>query len=110
VSDRTLLELQAWGARPQMLSNAIRGHMAKLGIISAKSRNGTTELLEIIANQEDNRIPAVNMQLSRQRSERSRNTSMSGTGRVNKADGRMAALSAATARRASIERVITPPD
>jgi hypothetical protein len=42
-----------------MLSNAIRGHMAKLGIISAKSRNGTTELLEIIANQEDNRIPAV---------------------------------------------------
>ena len=32
-----------------MLSNAIRGHMAELGIISAKGRNGTAELLEIIA-------------------------------------------------------------
>ena len=31
-----------------MLSNAIRGHMAELGIISAKGRNGTVELLEII--------------------------------------------------------------
>jgi len=28
-----------------MLSNAIRGHMAELGIISAKGRNGTAELL-----------------------------------------------------------------
>src|SRR5262245_7445415 len=27
-----------------MLSNAIRGHMAELGIISAKGRNGTAEL------------------------------------------------------------------
>src|SRR5690348_3229058 len=33
-----------------MLSNAIRGHMAKLGIISAKGRNGTAELLKIIAD------------------------------------------------------------
>jgi len=33
-----------------MLSNAIRGHMAELGIISAKGRNGTAELLKIIAN------------------------------------------------------------
>src|SRR5215813_14260728 len=31
-----------------MLSNAIRGHMAELGIISAKGRNGTAELLQII--------------------------------------------------------------
>jgi transposase len=42
-----------------MLSNAIRGHMAELGIISAKGRNGTAELLEIIADPDDNRIPAV---------------------------------------------------
>ena len=41
-----------------MLSNAIRGHMAEFGIISAKGRNGTAELLEIIANADD-RIPAV---------------------------------------------------
>jgi transposase len=40
-----------------MLSNAIRGHMAELGIISAKGRNGTAELLKIIANAEDDRIP-----------------------------------------------------
>jgi transposase len=39
-----------------MLSNAIRGHMAELGIISAKGRNGTAELLKIIANEKD-RIP-----------------------------------------------------
>jgi transposase len=42
-----------------MLSNAIRGHMAELGIISVKGRNGTAELLEIIANADDERIPAV---------------------------------------------------
>ena len=42
-----------------MLSNAIRGHMAELGIISAKGRNGTAELLKIIANAEDDRIPAA---------------------------------------------------
>ena len=40
-----------------MLSNAIRGHLAELGIISAKGRNGTAELLAIIANQQDDRIP-----------------------------------------------------
>ena len=39
-----------------MLSNAIRGHMAELGIISVKGRKGTAELLEIIANAG---IPAV---------------------------------------------------
>ena len=42
-----------------MLSNAIRGHMAELGIVSAKGRNGTAELLEVIANAHDDRIPAI---------------------------------------------------
>src|SRR3974390_1181428 len=42
-----------------MLSNAIRGHMAELGIISAKGRNGTAELLKIIANVADDRIPPI---------------------------------------------------
>src|ERR1700731_2710389 len=42
-----------------MLSNAIRGHMAEFGIISAKGRNGTAELLEVIANAKDDRIPAT---------------------------------------------------
>jgi len=41
-----------------MLSNAIRGHLAELGIISAKGRNGTAELLKVIANEEDDCIPA----------------------------------------------------
>ena len=40
-----------------MLSNALRGHLAELGIVSAKGRNGTAELLGIIA---DGRVsPAV---------------------------------------------------
>ena len=42
-----------------MLSNAIRRHMAELGIICAKGRNGTAELLRIIADEHDDRIPAV---------------------------------------------------
>src|SRR5438477_8885538 len=42
-----------------MLSNAIRGHLAELGIIAAKGRNGTAELLTIIATEEDDRIPTV---------------------------------------------------
>src|SRR6266568_3355877 len=42
-----------------MLSNAIRRHMAELGIISAKGRNGTAELLKVIANEDDDRIPAA---------------------------------------------------
>jgi transposase len=42
-----------------MLSNAIRGHMAELGIMSAKGRNGTAELLQVIANAEDDRLPPV---------------------------------------------------
>jgi transposase len=40
-----------------MLSNAIRGHLAELGLIAAKGRNGTAELLKIIASTEDNRVP-----------------------------------------------------
>jgi transposase len=40
-----------------MLSNAIRGHLAELGIVSAKGRNGTSELLGIIADVADNRVP-----------------------------------------------------
>ncbi len=42
-----------------MLSNAIRGHMAELGIISAKGRNSTAELLKIIADADDGCIPSV---------------------------------------------------
>jgi transposase len=42
-----------------MLSNAIRGHMAEFGIISAKGRNGTAELLGVIANAQDDRVPPV---------------------------------------------------
>jgi transposase len=42
-----------------MLSNAIRGHMAELGIVSAKGRNGTAKLIEIINNSEDGRIPVA---------------------------------------------------
>src|SRR5262252_5753527 len=40
-----------------MISNALRGHLAELGIVSAKGHNGTAELLRIIA---DRRVtPAV---------------------------------------------------
>ena len=39
-----------------MLSNALRGHLAELGIVSAKGRNGTAELLRIIADGADNRV------------------------------------------------------
>src|SRR6516225_3424144 len=42
-----------------MLSNAIRGHMAEFGIISAKGRNGTAELLQIVGDAADDCIPAV---------------------------------------------------
>src|SRR6202453_3160881 len=41
-----------------MLSNALRGHLAELGIVSAKGRNGTGELLRIIADAEDHRVPS----------------------------------------------------
>src|SRR3974390_3864350 len=36
-----------------MLSNAIRGHLAELGVIAAKGRNGTAELLQIIGDLTD---------------------------------------------------------
>ena len=39
-----------------MLSNALRGHLAELGIVSAKGRNGTGELLRILADTEDHRL------------------------------------------------------
>jgi transposase len=42
-----------------MLSNAIRGHLSELGIVSAKGRNGTGELLEIITDDADRRIPLL---------------------------------------------------
>jgi transposase len=42
-----------------MLSNAMRGHLAELGTISAKGRNGTAELFKIIADEKDGRIPAA---------------------------------------------------
>jgi transposase len=42
-----------------MLSNAMRGHLAELGILSAKGRHGTAALLEIIADTKDNRVPLV---------------------------------------------------
>ncbi len=41
-----------------MLSNALRGHLAELGVVSAKGRNGTAELLKIIADAEDRRVPS----------------------------------------------------
>jgi transposase len=41
-----------------MLSNALRGHLAELGIVSAKGRNGTAELLGIIADSGDDRLPS----------------------------------------------------
>ena len=40
-----------------MLSNALRGHLAELGVVAAKGRNGTGELLGIIADAEDHRVP-----------------------------------------------------
>jgi transposase len=41
-----------------MLSNALRGHLAELGVVSAKGRNGTAELLRIIVDTADQRVPA----------------------------------------------------
>jgi transposase len=40
-----------------MLSNALRGHLAELGVVSAKGRNGTGELLRIVADSADKRVP-----------------------------------------------------
>jgi len=41
-----------------MLSNALRGHLAELGVVSARGSNGTAELLRIIADSADNRVPS----------------------------------------------------
>src|ERR1700680_2702435 len=41
-----------------MLSNALRGHLAELGVVSAKGRDGTGELLGIIADGADIRVPS----------------------------------------------------
>ena len=41
-----------------MLSNALRGHLAELGIVSAKGRHGTAELLRITADGADQRVPS----------------------------------------------------
>jgi hypothetical protein len=65
-------------------------------MISAKGRNGTVELLEVITNQEDDRIPAVARfsleVLARQYAAIAadwslRSVSMAGTDRVRKAGG-----------------------
>ena len=48
-----------WSGNASNSINALRGHLAELGIISAKGRNGTAELLKVIANAEDDRIPPV---------------------------------------------------
>jgi len=81
-----------------MLSNAIRGHLAELGVVSAKGRNGMAELLGIITNERSNCIPATarsvsrflpgNTQRSLQRSAPSRSISMPGTARVKPAGAR----------------------
>jgi transposase len=42
-----------------MLSNAMRGHLAELGIVSAKGRNGTGELLRIMSDSTDSRLSPV---------------------------------------------------
>jgi transposase len=39
-----------------MLSNALRGHLAELGIVSAKGRNGISQLAGIIADAADDRV------------------------------------------------------
>jgi hypothetical protein len=44
------------GAPAHDVSNALRGHLAELGIVSAKGRNGTAELLRIITVGADSRV------------------------------------------------------
>jgi transposase len=39
------------------LINALRAHMAELGIVAAQGREGVKELVKIIANQQDARLP-----------------------------------------------------
>jgi Transposase len=78
-----------------MLSNAIRGHMAELGIISAKAATErpscwrSLRAHRMIVFQRPrglaSRFLLANTQMSRQRSVPSRSASMPGTGRVKKA-------------------------
>jgi transposase len=39
------------------LINALRAHMAELGIVAAQGREGVKELLKIIASEQDARLP-----------------------------------------------------
>ena len=39
------------------LINALRAHMAELGIVAAQGREGVKELLKIVASEEDERMP-----------------------------------------------------
>ena len=39
--------------------NAIRGHMAEFGIVAAGGRNGVEQLLAIVADAGDQRVPEV---------------------------------------------------
>ena len=39
------------------LANAIRGHMAKYGLVAAVGRNGLAQLVKIITDADDDRIP-----------------------------------------------------
>jgi transposase len=41
------------------LSNAIRGHMAEYGLVAAVGRNGLAQLIAIIGDHDDERIPEV---------------------------------------------------
>jgi transposase len=41
------------------LSNAIRGHMAEYGLVAPVGRNGLQRLMAIIADQADDRLPAM---------------------------------------------------
>ena len=40
-----------------LVINALRAHLAELGIVAAQGREGTKELLKIIASEEDGRLP-----------------------------------------------------
>ena len=39
--------------------NAIRAHLAKFGVVAPVGRNGVEELLDVIADPKDNRVPEV---------------------------------------------------
>ena len=44
-------------AAATQLINALRGHMAELGIVAAQGREGVEELVKIIASEQDARMP-----------------------------------------------------